>query len=193
MRSRGPSIFAAARAAPSDSFHSGPRDHLGREQAAPPTRDQRPRATPYTAGDGASGEGATSPERRPCTRPERGLRPPHSRQWFRPDLATPRGGASSFRPDFTLRSSRAGAGLPVLRDACGWDPTDSGEVGTEASFLSPPKGPRVSEHDVRPSLPSGEGWPQVSHPIHPARGGHCQRGRCQGQDRAVSSLGLSRL
>lgn len=63
MRSRGPSIFAAARAAPSDSFLSGPRDHLGREQAAPPTRDQRPRATPYTAGDGASGEGATSPER----------------------------------------------------------------------------------------------------------------------------------
>lgn len=56
MRSRGPSIFAAARAAPSDSFLSGRRDHLGREQAAPPTRDQRPRATPYTAGDGASDE-----------------------------------------------------------------------------------------------------------------------------------------
>lgn len=90
-------------AAPSDSFLSGRRDHLGREQAAPPTRDQRPRATPYTAGDGASGEGATSPERRPSTRPERGLRPPHFRQWFRPDLATPRGGASSFLPDFTLR------------------------------------------------------------------------------------------
>lgn len=80
VRSFGPSIFPAARAALRDSRSSSRRDHLGRQQAAPPTRDQRPRATPYTTGDAPVVEEppARSAERAPGQRGGSAPRTPDS-------------------------------------------------------------------------------------------------------------------
>lgn len=106
VRRLGPSIFPAACAAPRNSRGSR-RPHLRLpKQAAPPTRDQQPRATPRTTGDppetGRGGRGRVP------------TRPRHARQWFRPQaLATPLGGASSFGLGFASLdpARRGGAGI----------------------------------------------------------------------------------
>lgn len=68
-----------------------------------PTRDQRPRATPCTAGDTPERETSGRVPRAESTyKAEEGLRPQHARQWFRPAVAAPWGGASSLRPAFSV-------------------------------------------------------------------------------------------
>lgn len=89
----------AASAAPRDSSNCCSRDRLHPEQATPlrVTSDRRPHHAPQ----------GTRQRRR-------GLRPQHARQWFRPALAAPRGGASSFSSG--LHS--LGAWAPPARRRC---------------------------------------------------------------------------
>lgn len=109
-----------------------------------PTRDLQSRATPCTEGDKPEME---VPQADPVSRAEsvhkdrEGLRPRYARQWFRPALAAPRGGVSSFPSDFTRLKQRPGLGPECRRMPGGGTTTDCGEVGfKDSQFLSPPNG-----------------------------------------------------
>lgn len=101
VRSRRPTIFPAARAAPRHSGSSGRRDHLGRQQVTPPCVTSDP-GTHHTRRGTRQWWWSHQPGEQNVHQARGGAPPPALQTVVSSRLATPRGGTSSFRQDFTL-------------------------------------------------------------------------------------------